>query len=375
MRPTLLLTSHGAVVFVDTTSGELRHGPLVGSPSNVVLVREGEQARIRFVGADGQQDLVFLPEYSAIVGSDKVRTNEAAIAARSVFSCLTATDKEFGLTARGKFLCAEADGRITLSRSICKRWETFHVQPDAFITTWRIKDRQKFFAPLLPLDALCFDIGANHGEHTAAFLSAGARRVVAVEPQAELANFIVEAFPKEIKSGTVIVRAQAVGSERGVAKLFPAQDSGKSMSTLSALFVEIARANGRRWDETAAIEVNVVTLDSLIDEFGVPDYVKIDVEGFDFEVLRGLSRPIALLSFEFNTQPRLIEIAEQCIGYIDRLGRYEFNYQAEAPGQAWLQFEKWVSPGVMRYTLRHDMARAKLFGDIFARLRERLDHE
>jgi len=53
MRQTLLLTSHGTVVFVDTTSGELRHGPLVGSPSNVVLVREGEQARIRFVGADG----------------------------------------------------------------------------------------------------------------------------------------------------------------------------------------------------------------------------------------------------------------------------------------------------------------------------------
>ena len=116
--------------------------------------------------------------------------------------------------------------------------------------------------------------------------------------------------------------------------------------------------------------MNVVTLDFLIDEFGVPDYVKIDVEGFDLEVLRGLSRPIALLSFEFNTQPSLIEIAEQCIRYIDRLGQYEFNYQAEAAGQTSLQFDRWVSAGVMLYTLRHDIARDKLFGDIFACCKE-----
>jgi hypothetical protein len=54
--------------------------------------------------------------------------------------------------------------------------------------------------------------------------------------------------------------------------------------------------------------VNVATLDSLIDEFGVPDYAKIDVEGFDLEVLRGLSRPIPLLSFEYNSQSELIRL-------------------------------------------------------------------
>jgi FkbM family methyltransferase len=239
-----------------------------------------------------------------------------------------------------------------------------------FLTSWRLKHRQEFFAPLLPSDALCFDIGANHGEFTAAFLSLGARRVIAVEPQPEIARFIAQAFPKELQSGTVIVRAQAVGAENGVAQLFPAQDSGKSMSTLSTVFVETTRAGGHKWDEAAAIEVTVVTLDSLIEEFGVPDYVKIDVEGFEIEVLRGLSRPIALLSFEFNSQPRLIDLAEQCIRHVDHLGQYEFNYQAEAPGQTSLQFDKWVDGGVMLYTLRHDIARSTLFGDIFARCKE-----
>ena len=237
----------------------------------------------------------------------------------------------------------------------------------AFITAWRMTHRQSFFAPLLPPSALCFDIGANHGEHTAAFLSLGARRVVAVEPQPEIAEFIINALPNEIRRGTLVVRAQAVGPQRGVAKLFPAQDPHKSMSTLSTLFRDISRDNGGRWEEAAAIDVEVLTLDSLIDEFGVPDYIKIDVEGFDLEVLRGLSQPIGLLSFEFNTQPGLLEIAEKCIAQIDLLGDYEFNYQAEAPGQASLQFNKWVSAGVMLYTMRHDTARDRLFGDIFAR--------
>jgi len=238
----------------------------------------------------------------------------------------------------------------------------------AFITNWRIKDRQSFFAPLLPSNAFCLDIGANYGEYTAAFLSLGARRVVAVEPQPEVARFIEESFPNEVNSGRVIVCAQAVGSKNGVAPLFPAQDAGKSMSTLSRVFLEISRANGQIWDESEAIEVNLVTLDSLIDEFGSPDYIKIDVEGFDLEVLRGLSRPIPLLSFEFNTQPQLIEIAEHCIERVDSMGQYEFNYQAEAPGQAELQFDRWVNASVMRYTLRCDLSRRKLYGDIFARL-------
>ena len=86
--------------------------------------------------------------------------------------------------------------------------------------------------------------------------------------------------------------------------------------------------------------------------------------------MSGLSRPIPLLSFEFNTNPGLIEIAEKCTSYIGKLGGYEFNYQAEASGETAVQFTKWVNPSVMLYTLRHDLARKEMFGDIFARLKE-----
>ena len=239
-----------------------------------------------------------------------------------------------------------------------------------FLTSWRMKHRQEFFRPLLPANAVVFDIGANHGEYTAAFLSVGARRVVAIEPQLTAANFIIKAFPNEIQSGALIVRTHAIGASKGAARLFPANDPGMSMSTLSKQFVDVSVRNGHQWDEEKSYEVEINTLDCLIDEIGIPDYVKIDVEGYDFEVLRGLLRPIPLLSFEFNTNPGLVEIAEKCISYIDKLGRYEFNYQAEASGETAVQFTKWVSPSVMLYTLRYDLARKEMFGDIFARLKD-----
>ena len=243
---------------------------------------------------------------------------------------------------------------------------------ETFTTTWRMKDRQRFFAPLLPDNAFVFDIGANYGEYTAAVFSLGARKVVAVEPQPDLAEFVASAFADEVRAGRLVVRAEAVGAEKGRATLFSAPDPHKSMATLSEAFIESARQSGRAWNDAMPTDVELTTLDALIQKFGVPDYIKVDVEGFDLEVLKGLSSAIRLLSFEFNTQAGLIGIAKSCIDRVCSLGIYEFNYQAEAPGQAALQFEKWVSGSVMRYTLLNDLKRARVFGDIFARLVEPL---
>ena len=61
-----------------------------------------------------------------------------------------------------------------------------------------------------------------------------------------------------------------------------------------------AVASGGEWADHAVVPVT--TLDALIDRYGLPAFCKIDVEGFEEAVVRGLSRPIPSVSFEFTPE-------------------------------------------------------------------------
>ena len=67
----------------------------------------------------------------------------------------------------------------------------------------------------------------------------------------------------------------------------------------------------------------LTTLDVLIERHGLPRFVKIDVEGFEDEVLAGLTRPLPALSFEFTTIQR--EVAYAAIERLVRGAPYAFN--------------------------------------------------
>jgi FkbM family methyltransferase len=214
----------------------------------------------------------------------------------------------------------------------------------------------RFYRALVPRGGLCFDIGANIGERTDLFVALGAQ-VVAVEPQAGCAAILRSRF-----GGRIELVEAALGPEPGAAELLVA--SYHTLSSLSPEWVEAVRESGRfadfAWDEHEV--VTVTTLDDLIGGFGVPDFCKIDVEGYELEVIRGLSRPIPALAFEFT-----FERMESRLAAVERLAslgmtRFNFSY-----GES-LEFalDDWIGVDEMLRFLGSTPREIDTFGDVYA---------
>ncbi len=163
----------------------------------------------------------------------------------------------------------------------------------------RISFFQKFVRP----GDLCFDIGCNVGHLSEALLDVGAR-IIAVDPQADC---IEEARARVGRHKRIEFVCTAVGAGEGSAQLYVADSS--VVSSLKAEWYE---------DHTSTIEVPVTTLDKLIEQFGAPHYIKIDVEGFEVEVLKGLSHKINCVSFEYHTGHKL-ESIDNTIDCLNRI--------------------------------------------------------
>jgi FkbM family methyltransferase len=167
---------------------------------------------------------------------------------------------------------------------------------------------------------LVFDIGAHVGDRVASFRRLGAK-VVAVEPQPAFAFTLNMLYGR---SANVFIERAAVGRKPGEVKLMVNTDN-PTISTASNAFIDAAQDapgwQSQHWDKS--IRVPMTTLDALIDKHGVPAFIKIDVEGFEEEVLMGLTQPVAALSFEFTTIQR--DIARACIRRCVALGLTQFN--------------------------------------------------
>jgi FkbM family methyltransferase len=142
-----------------------------------------------------------------------------------------------------------------------------------------------------------------------------------VEPQPRLARALRLLFRGD--PGVTLVQA-LLGATEGEATL-RLNTANPTVATASAAFIAAADGaagwEGQRWD--AEIARPVTTLDALAMRHGLPAFVKIDVEGFEAEVLRGLTRPPRALSFEFTTIQR--DVAAECLTLLATLGYRAFN--------------------------------------------------
>jgi len=219
---------------------------------------------------------------------------------------------------------------------------------------------RRLYAQLTAPGDLVFDVGAHAGSRVRAFASLGCR-VIAIEPQPDFAWLLRRLFAHQRRVEVVEAGvSDAVGrASMSVSERMP------TVTTLATPWREsrATEPDFARVQWNHRLEIPTTTLDALVERFGLPAFVKIDVEGAEPAVLAGLSRAVPAMSFEYLS--RALDHVESCLARLAALGPYRYNWSA---GESYrFGSTEWLTGRELLEQIPV-AAHAPRHGDVYARL-------
>lgn len=157
--------------------------------------------------------------------------------------------------------------------------------------------------------AIIFDVGAHKGEDTEFYLKKGFK-VVAIEANPILAQNLREKFSEELAKGTLILIESAVADHDGEIEFFLNELS--VWGTTHKSWVERNEKMGKR---STSIRVPAVKFTRVIEEYGVPHYLKIDIEGSDMLCVHAFAQT--------ESRPNFISIESSKTSWRDLLTEFD----------------------------------------------------
>jgi FkbM family methyltransferase len=163
-----------------------------------------------------------------------------------------------------------------------------------------------------------FDIGANIGKWSLANINQ-CKKIITIEASPITFNKLVD----NCKNDKIILLNYAVCNNNGNDITFYQAES----DTLSTINKEWLTAESSRFYNHRYTEINckTITIDKLIEQYGLPDMIKIDVEGGEYECICSLTQKVKLLCFEWASETNIITF--NCIDYLYNLGYTQYYIQ------------------------------------------------